>query len=787
MRQRIGRWFGASVMFGILNALQPWAGADEPRLAEYFGFLPLEVYKLDTRVNNLQVKDLDGDKTDDIVVSNNGRSRIDLLLSRKKAVVDDDRPALFKNEVNQIASDRRMRLVSVPVNKEVVSLVTGDFNGDGKADLAFYGNPAELIVLFNKGEGRFDNADAKRITVSGEAVESGTALTAGDLNRDGRDDLALLGANELTVVYQDAKGKLGEPERLPHTASNPRMLRAVDLDGDGGDDLVILDSGTDDPLRVRFSAEGGKLGPEQRFHVENPRAIAFGKIDGRPGSEFLTIENQSNRAKVLTLDDAPVDDAGQRGRLIFYPLPQGDARNRSLALGDLDGDGKADVVVTDPANARFLVYRQSGKTGLGSGQTFPGLVGGRTVRLADLDGDGKAEVYVLSEQEKQIGRSVLAGGRLTFPTPLPLSGEPVALDVADLDGDKTPEILYVSRARNNGNDEFTLRAVRREKSGTFIPFRWGQDDAVPLKGLPGVPPALRVVDVNRDGQPDMLIFNSFGPPTLLLGRSGGEPPAAAGGALGPLAGVSPTGLTIADLNGPALIVAQNTFARNLFLDKDGRWEVKDQYDTDRGSAQVVGAAALDTDGDGRKEIVLLDKSSKSLLFLDLKDGVYRPGGSLSIGSIDFQGMHVADLDGDGRDDLLVAGTDRFGVVITGRKGQRFKPLASYESNRPEARLNDLIAGDLNNDGHPDIVLIDTAEHFVEIVTYAGQADLTRAISFKVFERKSFRGGGDPMEPRDLAVGDVDGDGRQDLVLIVHDRVLVYRQDAGRKKDESLKK
>ncbi|MEJ7639609.1 MAG: VCBS repeat-containing protein [Singulisphaera sp.] len=119
-------------------------------------------------------------------------------------------------------------------------------------------------------------------------------------------------------------------------------------------------------------------------------------------------------------------------------------------MGDLDGDDKLDVVVTDPANAQFLVYRQSGKSGLGAGQSFPGLVGGRTVRMADFDGDKEAEVVVLSEQEKQIGRSVLADGRLSFPTPLPLSGEPVAMDVADLDGDKTPEVLYVARTRAEG-------------------------------------------------------------------------------------------------------------------------------------------------------------------------------------------------------------------------------------------------------------------------------------------------------------------------------------------------
>src|SRR5262249_9223273 len=156
----------------------------------------------------------------------------------------------------------------------------------------------------------------------------------------------------------------------------------------------------------------------------------------------------------------------------------------------------------------------------------------------------------------------------------------------------------------------------------------------------------------RDGQADILVFNEYGAPVLLLGRVG-EPPAPASGALGPLAGVGPAGLSLANLGGPALIVAQNSFARSLYLDKEGRWVIQDQYNTGRGSAQVQGAAALDANGDGTPEIALWDQSSKSLLFLDRKDGVYRPGGSIKIGPIEFQGLHVADLDGDGRDDLLL--------------------------------------------------------------------------------------------------------------------------------------
>ncbi len=775
MRSNAGRGRFLAVALGCV-ALVGAGPEDDARLADYFGFLPLEVYKIDTRISGLLIRDLDGDKVEDIAVINNARSRIDLLLSTPGP--DPEAPA--SKEVNEVRSDRRMRLVSVPVNKEVVSLQAGDFDGDGKADLAFYGNPAGLEILYNKGGGKF--ADVRKIN-TGEALEAAGALSVGDLDRDGRDDLALITKDEVLIVYQREKGKLGEPERLPHTLENPRMVKAVDLDGDGVDDLVMLNGGPDGPIRVRFAVGGGRHGPEERFSVEPLRAYAFGQVDGKPGVELLTIENQSGRARVLTLgvDD---DEDSKRGRLSFYPLPPGGEPGRSLDLGDLDGDGKADVVATDPTRAQFYVYRQSGRDGLGESKNYPGLVGGGPVKLADLDGDGKSEVYVLSEKEKQIGRSVLADGRLTFPAPLPTTGDPVALGIADLDGDKKPEVLYVTRGRTEKStaDVFTLRALAREGSGTMIPFRWGQVDSVPLVGLGGVPPAITVVDVNRDNLPDLLVFDVYGPPILLLGRPN-EPPAPAAGGLGPLSGVAPGGLTVTDLDGPGLFVAQQSFARKLLLEKGGRWTVQEQFDSGRTSAQVQGVAALDTDGDGVKEIALLDRTSKSLLFLAKKGGTYVPSGSLPVGPFDdFRGMRVADLDGDGRDDLLLSGTSRFGVVLTGRKGQALKALASYESPRNEAKMGDLAVGDLNGDGKPDVVLTDMAEHFLEIASYAGQSELNRAIAFKVFERKSGRRNlADMVEPRDIALGDVDGDGRTDIVLIVHDRVVIYRQDPGKDK------
>ena len=68
---------------------------------------------------------------------------------------------------------------------------------------------------------------------------------------------------------------------------------------------------------------------------------------------------------------------------------------------------------------------------------------------------------------------------------------------------------------------------------------------------------------------------------------------------------------------------------------------------------------------------------------------------------------------------------------------------------------------------------------MEILRPAG-GDLARALYWKLFEEKNFDGeGGGGLEPREAAIADVTGDGRNDLILLVHDRVLIYPQDDGR--------
>jgi hypothetical protein len=756
------------------------ARSDEPRLGDQYGFLPPEIYKLEDRIAGLIVRDLDGDGIGDITVIDNARSRIDLLLSTGGAGAGAA-PEAARTEANVVTEDRRMRLASLPVNREVISLRASDLDGDGTPDLVFYGNPAELVVLPNRGKGEF--GEARRIAI-GEAIASPHALDLGDLDGDGRLDLALLTPEDIYLVHQREGGKLSEPERLPHSANSPLMLRLVDLNGDARLDLAVLEAGNDDPLHVRFGMADGQLGPEERLALEAPRAVAFAQLDERPGQEVLTIESRSGRVRLYGLQSGPEmldSHEGRKNRVQSFPLPRGGARERSLAMGDLDGDGKTDAVVTDPTRSQVLVYLQ-GPDGLGTPRAFPSLAGLKAIRAGDLDGDGSAEVVVLSDTEKQLAAVSMKDGRLAFPSPLPTTGgDPVALEVADLDGDRRPEILYtVPAGRADGGQVFALRALGRGGGGAFVPFRWGDDDAVPVRGLNGAPPALKVVDANGDDRADILVFNEYGTPVLLLGRADGPPTPSTAGP-GPLANADAARVGRPLKGQTGLLVAQGGFARQVEIDPEGRWAVRDQFNAGRGDAQVVAAAALNGPDDGTaSEIALWDKGEKVLRFLERADGTFRPAGTVPIGTLDVRGMFVVDLDGDRREDLLLAGPDRFIVVLSGRIGPKLKLLTGYETTRKDAHLSDLTAGDLDGDGRPDLALGDTGEHFIEIAAFRSRepAELIRALAFQIYERKALRDPDRNVEPRDLAIGDVDGDHRDDLVLIVHDRVLIYRQDPG---------
>lgn len=759
-------------------ALSPTASADEPEdsLAQFYGFGKLELYKLQQRSQNLLAADLNNDGRTDLVLIDNSNSRLDLLQQRARPEAPAKSRASAK--VNAIENDQRFDHKKMPVDREVAALSVGDFNGDGRKDLVYFAAPDQLTIVYQSAAGDWTNR--KRIRLPDvHAVQ--WIIAAGDLNADGKDDVVVLGKHDTYLLYQSAAGELAAPVRLMNTGENLGLVQITDLDGDGRNDLCYLSTSEPDrPFCVRLQTPEARLGPELRCEFPKYRGVTVAEVDGKPGTEVLAIEMQTGRVKIHQLQQPDASPGELAGQLIQYGFGQGAGKSRDLATGDVDGDGLTDIVVTDPESAQVIVFQQHQGTGLDLGNTFPGLMGAEQVRLGDVDGDSKIDVVVLSTREKTIGISKMENGRLSFPHGLPLEKEPVVFDLVDLNGDSRPEIVYVGKDRAGSSAKFALQALTRTATGEWRTFKFSDHDSIAISPK-GTPERLTAVDANHDGRPDFLIFaGTDRPPMFLLSNMQGIPvelPASEGG-FG-LGNVAAGGLFLGQLDQPVILVAQNNFARNVAVNDKNQWQVLDQYNAAEAEAKIVGAAALDLDGEPGREIVLVDQGVKKLRVLRKEGMIFRPWREVDMGAFPYRSTHVVDLNGDGRDDLLLFGTGKFGVLYAGRSDPRMKTLATYESKLDKVRFSDLVAGDLNGDGQVDIAVIDTQSQMIDILNYTPAAGLRHALHFKVFEAKGVvseeRTG---TEPREAVIADVTGDGRPDLVLLSQDRVLVYPQDAG---------
>ena len=87
------------------------------------------------------------------------------------------------------------------------------------------------------------------------------------------------------------------------------------------------------------------------------------------------------------------------------------------------------------------------------------------------------------------------------------------------------------------------------------------------------------------------------------------------------------------------------------------------------------------------------------------------------------------------------------------------------------------AGDLDNDGRKDLVFLETAKNYLDLVIFDASHKLVPANRWQVFEERTFRARTTNLpEPREAVVADVTGDHKNDLIVLVHDRILVYPQE-----------
>jgi hypothetical protein len=104
-------------------------------------------------------------------------------------------------------------------------------------------------------------------------------------------------------------------------------------------------------------------------------------------------------------------------------------------------------------------------------------------------------------------------------------------------------------------------------------------------------------------------------------------------------------------------------------------------------------------------------------------------------------------------------------------------LDEYDTSIRDGYLNDLIAGDLTGSGRKQLIFMETAKNYIDLVFFDKNRKLVPGDRWQVFEQHTFRGAQNALpEPRECAVADVTGDKKNDLIVLVHDRILVYPQE-----------
>ena len=259
------------------------------------GFTGPEIFPVDDQISLLHSADLDGDGLKDLIVADNLRSKIVLLYNQtgKTNHVETSEPGY--SGINELPSDARFRKDSIPTDERIASMIVADFNGDGRPDIAFYGDSKDVELIYNLGTNGW--SEPKRWHVDDGSMDA-NALAAGDLNGDGHNDLVLLGDNGYIHYWaQNADGTLAEPQKIAYSGT-PKAVQIADVNGDGRKDLLLVDWDSPTPFRFRLQDTNGQLGPEIYFKSKAIRSYCADTLDGGNKNFVVTIAENSGRAEV---------------------------------------------------------------------------------------------------------------------------------------------------------------------------------------------------------------------------------------------------------------------------------------------------------------------------------------------------------------------------------------------------------------------------------------------------------------------------------------------------------
>jgi hypothetical protein len=324
--------------------------------------------------------------------------------------------------------------ITTGVNADATSLAIGDFNGDGKQDLAV-ANPfsSTVSILLGNGLGAF--------TVSGNvSIFSPLFVAVGDFNNDGLQDLAVASGSAVAIRLGDGLGGFSGSTSVS-VGSQPTGVAIGDFNSDGKQDLATANSGgfplNGTTVSIRLgNGTGGFTGTTTVTVGTGPYSVAIGDFNNDGKQDFVTANYNSNSSSIALGNGA--GDFGTASSVSVGNKPV------SVAVGDFNNDN-----TTDFATANVLSNNASVRLGNCGGNTAPTITAG--VGVSRQQGSLASNSQIATVNDTESGASAVT---VTVTSANPSNGVTIS-NIVNTSGIITADIVASCTATNAS---FTLQA-----------------------------------------------------------------------------------------------------------------------------------------------------------------------------------------------------------------------------------------------------------------------------------------------------------------------------------------
>jgi len=740
------------------------------------GFSPFATFATGSQPNGLATSDFNGDGKPDVAAANNASNTVSVMLNTTAAGA---------------ASPSFATVTNVPTAANPFGVTVGDFNGDGRPDIAVTASGSDVVsVLINEtsaGAAAPTFSAANNFAVGDQPL----GIVAADLNGDGRPDLAVTNflGNSVSALLNTTTAGAASPNFAAATnftiGANPQMVAAGDLNGDGRSDLAIPSfSGNTVAVLLNTTAPGATtpaFATPSNFAVgSGPIGVTISDLNG-DGRRDLAVANQNSDTVSVLLSTT----AAGAGTATFAPASNSSVGDQpqTVAASDLNGDGRPELAVTNFGDNSLNLFNNvtpAGATTTAVRVARFDVTSPFGVLISELNGDGRPDLLISNRTSNTISvaLNVTTVGNdvadFVERQDFPVLNEAFAVVAADANGDGKPDLAVA-----NFNADTVSILVNNGLSGaTSASFAAPQTFAAP-----GTPHALAPADLNGDGRVDLLVaaFSANAVAAVLNSTAAGSSTITNGASQAFATGAGPRSVAATDVNGdgrPDVLVAnQDSASISVLLNTTTPGATTPSMGTQQAFATGASprtVATADVNGDGKLDAIVANGGANTVSVLLNMTAAGATTVSLAAqqafaaGNVPLAAT-ATDMNGDGKPDIVVQSADNPDVVsILVNTTAAGATSASFAARQAFANADTgdsgtitngtaVITADVNGDGKPDIAVAKPLEHIVSVLLNTTPPG-SPTMSFTGPQTLATGNG-----PRDITAADVNGDGITDLV------------------------